>query len=242
MPMATATAMPVQPIAVATVMPVQPMAVASAVPMAHTTVVTMQVPGAGSFLSFTRATTPPGMWFEELCNCCNDCCLCWASWCCTCITVPQLHERITGERGSCQKWSTILGSLLILASIFSTLGGVSPIMPVFQSLTRFIYAVIICFLLCTVRQKVRHGDNIPPGCCGDDLEDCCCSWWCWCCTVPQMFHHLGVGGNHPYGLYTLGAPTGSDVVPSDYGPTGPYGVPPLGSAAAPTASATGPSI
>ena len=245
MPFAVATAM---------AMPVQPMAVATAVPMVQTTVVTTQVPGAG-----VCATRPPGMWFESLCNCCNDGCLCCATMWCSCITIPQLTERITGKKGSCKKWSMILGSIMVLSVIFASLRATAPF-GVLASMTDSIYFVIATFLLCTVRRKVRHGDNIPPdacgGCCGDPpdlyaecLDDCCCSCICplyglscCCCTIVQMFHHLGIGNKPGYGRYTLGSPTGSDVVPSDYGPTGPYGVPPLDCATTSTASATGPSI
>ena len=221
MPMATATAMPVQPIAVATVMPVQPMAVASAVPMAHTTVVTMQVPGAGSFLSFTRATTPPGMWFEELCNCCNDCCLCWAVFACPCVTAPQLHERISGEPGSCTKWTIILASLVVTAQILSSLEF--RLGPILSSVVELIYAILITKLLISVRAKIRAGDNIPAETCPENCDDCCCTFFCQSCSMFQMFHHVGVKGTTGY---QLSSKVGSDQVPANYGPNGPYGIAP----------------
>ena len=254
------------PFAVATakVMPVQPMAVATAVPMVQSTVVPTQVPGAG-----VSATSPPGMWFESLCNCCYDWRLCCTAMWCSCITIPQLTERITGQKGSCKKWSMILASIMVLFIIFYSLRDLAEIFLNLAGITQVLYFVVATSLLCTVRRKVRHGDNIPPDVCGgvcgeapdfcaECLDDCCCSciwpmgvmlqgFWlsgfsCCCCTIVQMFHHLGIGNTPRYGRYTLGSPTGSDVVPSDYGPTGPYGVPPLDCATTSTASATGPSI
>jgi len=82
------------------------------------------------------------------------------------------------------------------------------------------YVVVACYLLMTVRMKIRAGDQIPEGCCGG-CDDCCVSYWCHCCAIAQMFSHLGVKGS-----YELGAHTGSNRVPANYGVNGPYGVVP----------------
>ena len=171
-------------------------------------------------LQATTAATPPGKFYSGLLDCCSDPCTACSAWCCSFVAGPQLYERVTGERGSCQKWFVILVLVWFIAFICRCI-------PVFASqltasIFDMIYWVIGTMLLCTVRQKVRRADRIGNVLCyhTDDVDDFACSYFCFCCTIAQMFNHLGVKSATGY---TLTSPTGSDSVPRNYPP---YGVAP----------------
>ena len=84
--------------------------------------------------------------YEGLFNCCNDCCLCWAVFACPCVTAPQLHERISGEPGSCTKWTIILASLVVTAQILSSVSFRLGPLPTLSQLRNF----------CRVASVLRH--------------------------------------------------------------------------------------
>ena len=149
-----------------------------------------------------------------------------------------------GEPGACSKWFKILLGIMVFGHALAI--GLDFVFPrlsdVVGSLFDIAYYAILTFLLCTVRQRVRAGDNIPPGpcdCC--ECDDCCTSFWCDCCSLVQILRHLGIYG----GNYSLTASNGSFVVDAEYGPEGPYGrgapwapMPPM--TAPPVATATAP--
>merc|ERR1711988_1870507 len=65
-------------------------------------------------------------------------------------------------------------------------------------------------LVFVLRTHFRNRFQIP----GSGCDDCCCSFWCNCCVLAQMDHHLGTTKN---GGWTFSEPgtVGSGTISAD---------------------------
>ena len=178
--------------AVAVANAVAPVAAAPAtVAAAPANAVAVAIPAAGPHL-------PAKKWSSELCDCTNDCGICCVGCCCEFVAAPQLYERIIKAPGSCQKFGAILLALFVLTWVSSLLnqanvgpylintdwGGFLPIWGPVGNVVQLTFTVVVTWLLCTVRAKIREQDEIRADSCGD-AEDCCCSFWCGPCVTVR---------------------------------------------------------
>ena len=94
----------------ATEVPVAPTQVATVVAMPMTPVAGTGPVGGGLFTGGIgyNPPVPTQRWKKELCECCADNGLCCAACCCPFITIPQLHEKYLGKKGSCPKYAVVL--------------------------------------------------------------------------------------------------------------------------------------
>ena len=165
-----------------------------------------------------KKTDAEGAWSSGLCACCGDrataldpdCGLCCTICCLAPIPTGQLYERSV-LKGLISRWGgrppisgmviTMTLALLYVAFLICDMSAaMSPsaaaLAPVFMT----IYGVLALLVLCNVRKSIRKRDNIPPGCGGEACNDCCCSFWCWECTMCQIWRHEGVVFSKNYSL------------------------------------------
>ena len=161
--------------AVAVANAVAPVAAAPAtVAAAPANAVAVAIPAAGPHL-------PAKKWSSELCDCTNDCGICCVGFCCEFVAAPQLYERIIKAPGSCQKFGAILLALFVLTWVSSLLnqanvgpylintdwGGFLPIWGPVGNLVELTFTVVVTWLICTVRAKIREQDEIRADSCSD---------------------------------------------------------------------------
>lgn len=145
---------------------------------------------------------PRGRWRDGLCDCCNEmgicCCMfwcngtSWGSYGFGFIPVGQLYERVMQKGG----YAILVAAYaffwlisFILYQVGSAKGGAGA--HEFQAANQIMgwthFGLFLLVLL--IRQRVRHLYRISPACCGD-CEDCCCAWWCFPCTLCQIWRHV----------------------------------------------------
>ena len=157
-----------------------------------------------------KKTDVEGTWSAGLCGCMRDCGLCCTVCCLAPIPTGQLFERsvLKGliSRPGGRPPVSGMGITMTLALLYvcflacdiaaSSSVGAAVLGQVFMSM----YGALALVVLCTVRRAIRKRDHIPPGCGGEACNDCCCAFWCWGCTMCQLWRHEGIGFSKNYSL------------------------------------------
>ena len=164
---------------------------------------------------------PPEKWKTGLCDCffnCGTCCL--VSFCFNTIAA-QLYTRFV-QKGCCLVFALLLWGLFLFETSYSsytpntwtlsynartetfTLSNDQMFLVAIMAVCSLVYTILITYLVCAARRRVRSRDAIP----GNDCDDCCVSYFCTCCTQAQILTQENINA----GNYVLTSTTGTNAV------------------------------
>ena len=164
---------------------------------------------------------PPARWTAGLFDCFSNCGTCCLVLFCFNTIPAQLYTRFI-QKGCCLFFVVSLWGLYLFYTSYSSytpttwtltydaktdtytlLNNQMALLGVISA-AGLVYSILITYLICAVRKKVRTRDAIP----GNDCDDCCTSYLCNCCAQIQLLKQDNIDTSN----YILTSPTGTNIV------------------------------